>query len=387
MSPTDTAPALRVLDLHKRYGNQTVVRSASFDVQRGETVALLGPSGSGKTTTLRCIAGLERIDQGRISIRGTNVADGRASVAAGKRSIGMVFQNYALWPHMSVLRNVMFVAQHQGGASRAEARGTAEQLLRSLRLQDYTDRRPTMISGGQQQRVAVARALAGNPAILLMDEPLSALDTQLREDLRYELRQVIVESGLACVYVTHDQDEALSIADRLILMRQGELVETNRPENMYQAPQTLFGAQFFGCRNVLTGTVAGDAGDGKIRVQVGGSVLLASVTVHSWRPAVGDAVTLAFRSEAATVATGDGANRLPGVVGQSVFIGECWEHRVALADGNVLARGSAVSGPAEPVHVALDPEAVFAFPGTEADDTSAAATGDSPAQPAQTASA
>ncbi|TCM36005.1 ABC transporter ATP-binding protein [Kribbella sp. VKM Ac-2568] len=236
------------------------VHRVDLEVGQGELISLLGPSGCGKTTTLRCIAGLEAPDHGRIELDGTVLfADGTmgsrgVAVAPERRGIGMVFQDYALWPHMDVFRNVAFGLQ---GArrSRVEVADEVERALRSVRLWEHRDKRISQLSGGQQQRVALARALAPRPKVVLFDEPLSNLDTQLRDDLRLEILDLHRQLGLTSIWVTHDQEEALGMSHRVVLMNEGRIEQTGRPPELWAAPATKFAAEFLGATNRLSGTV------------------------------------------------------------------------------------------------------------------------------------
>jgi ABC-type Fe3+/spermidine/putrescine transport system ATPase subunit len=251
--------------LVKRYVGRDISRNAvngiSFDVPDGHLFTLLGPSGCGKTTTLRMIAGLERPDAGRISIGGTTVYDAEkgTAVPANHRPIGMVFQSYAIWPHMTVFANVAFPLTV--GTSKDPKDVVEDKTMRALELvglREYATRSATALSGGQQQRVALARALVREPAVLLLDEPLSNLDAQLRERMREEIREVQQKLGITAVYVTHDQNEALAISDSIMLMEQGEIVELGAPQQIYRTPRSAFTASFIGVANELAGTVRRD---------------------------------------------------------------------------------------------------------------------------------
>lgn len=231
-----------------------------LEVERGELVSLLGPSGCGKTTTLRCIAGLLTPDHGRIELDRATLFAGEAPGARGidvppeRRGIGMVFQDYALWPHMDVFRNVAF-GLRGAGRSRGVIADEVERALRSVRLWDHREKRISQLSGGQQQRVALARAIAPQPKVVLFDEPLSNLDTQLRDDLRLEVLDLHRTLGLTSIWVTHDQEEALGMSHRVVLMNEGRVEQTGTPSELWAAPATRFAAGFLGTTNCLTGTV------------------------------------------------------------------------------------------------------------------------------------
>jgi iron(III) transport system ATP-binding protein len=250
---------IEVADLRKSFaaGNQTVaaVDGVDFSVKAGAMATLLGPSGCGKTTTLRCLAGLERPDGGRIAIGGATMAEAGVFVPPQRRNLGMVFQSYAIWPHMSVLENIAYALEGRG-VPKVERRKRAMEALAVVRLADLADRPAPRLSGGQQQRVAIARALVGCPQALLFDEPLSNLDAKLRIEMRNELKRIQRESGLTAVYVTHDQAEALAISDEIIVMRAGRIVERGPPVDIYRRPRHVFTAQFLGSTNLIAGTVA-----------------------------------------------------------------------------------------------------------------------------------
>jgi ABC-type Fe3+/spermidine/putrescine transport system ATPase subunit len=241
-----TMAFIEVEELTKRYGASTVVDRVSFGAQEGELLTFLGPSGCGKTTTLRCIGGFNAPDAGTIRIGG---ADMRA-VPPHRRQIGMVFQNYALFPHLSVFENVAFGLRVRGVAREEIARRT-DRALDMVRLTGLATRYPKQLSGGQQQRVALARALVYQPRVLLLDEPLSNLDAKLRIEMRAEIRNLQRELGLTALYVTHDQEEALSISDRVMVMNQGRIEQISTPWDLYNRPRTLFVASFVGTANVL----------------------------------------------------------------------------------------------------------------------------------------
>ena len=242
---------IKVSSLVKIYGSTTIVHGISFNVDDGEFVTLLGPSGCGKTTTLRCIAGLERTDGGVIEIDGKVVSDPQQGifVAPHERSLGMVFQSYAIWPHMTVAQNVAFPLEVRGEKN---SRETVEWALDVVGLKALAGRQPSELSGGQQQRVALARAIAGRPKVLLFDEPLSNLDARLRDRTRAEISRIQKELSIPAVYVTHDQAEALSMSDRIIVMDAGHIVEEGLPRTLYRRPMRRFTADFIGAANFLT---------------------------------------------------------------------------------------------------------------------------------------
>ncbi|WP_423744963.1 ABC transporter ATP-binding protein (plasmid) [Haladaptatus sp. SPP-AMP-3] len=262
-SPTTTdetgAEPDAVLELDtvvKEYGHETAVESLSLDVREGELLTMLGPSGCGKTTTLRMMAGLERPDDGEIRLRGKRIS-GDEFVEPENRDVGIVFQDFALFPHLTVAENIAF------GLTEADEMETEErvsELLELVGLESHRDRTPDQLSGGQQQRVALARSLAPEPEILLLDEPFSNLDVKLRVEMREEVRAILKEAGVTAVSVTHDQEEALSISDRVAVMNGGQIEQVGRPEMVFEHPESRFVASFLG----QAGFVSGRLGDGRV---------------------------------------------------------------------------------------------------------------------------
>ncbi|MEL6232813.1 MAG: ABC transporter ATP-binding protein [Pseudomonadota bacterium] len=266
---------VRLAGVTKRFGGVTAVDAVSLSFDAGGFFGLLGPSGSGKTTLLRLIAGFEFPDAGALEIGGVPVA----RLPVEKRQIGMVFQNYALFPNMSVAENIGFGLRVAGLGAAARAKKVAEALA-LVRLDGFGPRRPHQLSGGQRQRVALARAIVTDPKVLLLDEPLSALDKSLREEMQVELRRIQREIGITTVFVTHDQEEALTLSDRIGILRDGRLVEEGPPETLYARPGTRFAAEFLGAANIFTGAPGAGAltlDDGTVLRHSGGAVPMVAV--------------------------------------------------------------------------------------------------------------
>ncbi len=249
-----------IRQVSKRYGNVAALDSVSLELADGKFFGLLGPSGSGKTTLLRSIAGFVEPDAGEILIDGVDVS----RIPTHRRDIGMVFQNYALFPHMSVFDNVAFALSVRR-IGQAETKRRVAEILELVQLGGYDERRPRQLSGGQQQRVALARALVSNPRVLLLDEPLGALDKNLRQQMQVELRQIQREVGITTVLVTHDQEEALTLSDQIAVLREGRLVQTGKPDEVYERPRTAFAAEFLGATNFLSGRVGAPEGRSRRR--------------------------------------------------------------------------------------------------------------------------
>lgn len=245
-------PNVKVVNLVKRYGQVKAVDDVSFEVHEGEFLTLLGPSGCGKTTTLRCIAGLEKVDGGEIMIGNETVSSEKIFVPPEKRSLGMVFQSYAIWPHMTVLDNVAFGLKcNRPRLSKNKIRSKALNALKLVSLEGYENRPATDLSGGQQQRVAVARSLAYDPPVLLLDEPLSNLDARLRDTMRFELLDLHRKLKVTTIYVTHDQSEAMVLSNRIIVMNRGKITQMGAPREIYNHPANKFVAEFLGLSNIL----------------------------------------------------------------------------------------------------------------------------------------
>jgi spermidine/putrescine transport system ATP-binding protein len=315
---------VELVDLVKRFGDITAVDGISLDISPGEFFSLLGPSGCGKTTTLRMIAGFERPDAGRILLDGRDMAQ----TPPHKRPVNTVFQSYALFPHLNVRDNVAFGLRFQN-VPKDEARRQVAKVLELVRLAGFEERRPTQLSGGQQQRVALARALILNPDVLLLDEPLGSLDAKLRKALQLELKAIQEEIGITFVYVTHDQEEALTMSDRLAVMSEGRVVQVGPPREVYEEPADAYVADFLGVSNLMD---AHGLGGGHVRL---GDVELA--VERGDTDATGE-VRLVIRPERVRVeerGTG-GPNRVPGMVERSVFVGPTVQVLVRLVGGQLV---------------------------------------------------
>lgn len=313
--------AIRIEDVSKRYGATVALDRVSLTIEDRELFFLLGPSGCGKTTLLRSLAGFVQPDSGQISI-GKEVV---THLPPRSRDTAMVFQAYALWPHMTVAQNVAYGLKVRG-VDKAEMSRRVEQALKLVRMEGFGDRRPNQLSGGQQQRVALARALVVQPRVLLLDEPLSNLDARLRDELREEVRRLHAETGLTMVYVTHDQKEALSLADRLAVLEKGRVVQVGPPLEVYNRPVNRFVAGFLGDSNFLPGTVRRlDGKSCEVETKVGD---LIGVPVGEC-PGVGSSVTCSVRPHALSVAASEAVpNTIRAMVEQTAFLGELLHVRV-----------------------------------------------------------
>jgi putative spermidine/putrescine transport system ATP-binding protein len=339
----------------KKYGVQLSVDDVSLDIAQGELVAFVGPSGCGKTTTLRIIAGLTDVTTGAVLFDGRDVSN----LPTYQRNTGMVFQGYALFPHMTAADNVAFGLKMRGIRG-AESATRVREALAMVRLEDYADRLPHEMSGGQQQRVALARANAIKPDALLLDEPLSALDAKLRHEVRSEIRRLQQSLGLTTIFVTHDQEEAVSIADRIVVMNGGKIEQVGSPQEVYEKPSTRFVAQFIGVSNFLSGTVEGP---GQFRIRDGS--LLRYRNGHA--NGGGDSLVVRPEKIEVGVSGATGLNSLQGVIDSITYLGPLTEICVRLPGGERLMahRQNRKLGefeplrPCEPATVAWAPEASF----------------------------
>ena len=319
-------PFLSIQKVRKSFGATTVVQEFDLDVNQGEFVSFLGPSGCGKTTMLRIVAGFEEPSAGKVFIGGKDVT----GLKPNQRNIGMVFQAYALFPNMTVAQNIGFGLK-VAGVPKADAAARVAEMLRLIKLPELGDRYPFQLSGGQQQRVALARAMAAKPQVLLLDEPLSALDAKVRVSLREEIRAIQKTLGITTIFVTHDQEEALSMSDRIVVMNNGRAEQVGTPFDVYNKPATRFVANFVGTLNVIEGKVTDPAAG---RVRVGSSEIVLGQKLAG---ASGDAVSLALRPEAVSVGRRDGREAiLDGSIADVSFLGSVIRIRASVGDSSIL---------------------------------------------------
>ena len=329
-SPDGAEVAIQYDGVTKEYGDVTAVNDVSFEVANGELLALLGPSGSGKTTTLRMLAGFEKPTKGTISLAGKDVTH----VPTHKRDTGMVFQDYALFPHMSVGENIAFGLKRQDFPNE-EIDDRIAEVLEMVDLDGFADRNPKNLSGGQQQRVATARAIAIEPEVMLMDEPLGALDKKLRDQLEVELTELQKELGITTLYVTHNQEEALTIADRIAVMNEGEIEQIATPMEVYEEPATEFVADFIGDTNFLEGDLHA-TDDGRVEITVGTAEL--GVNATGVPDDGGGAVFVRPEKMNAREAgfTDDSLNTLSGRIERRLFLGSKVRYFVDVDDQEVV---------------------------------------------------
>lgn len=329
-------PKLELINLVKRFGDQAVVRGLSASVTEGHMLVLLGPSGCGKTTTLRLVAGLLLPDDGTILVDGKIVAGAGWGLPPERRNLGMVFQSYAVWPHKTVFENVAYGLQLRR-VPREEIRRRVQQALDLVHMSDLGERYPSELSGGQQQRVALARAIVVEPSLLLLDEPLSNLDATLREQMRVELKSLQRQLGLTSIYVTHDQAEAMVLADHLVVMRGGDIEQEGIPEEIYSRPRSRFIAGFLGVTNLVEGRVTElDQGRGRLESRGLGAVWAYLQDGVRSRLSAGDKACMSIRPMDLRLSTSppptDVANRFEATVVQRIFLGELAEYLIQVGD-------------------------------------------------------
>ena len=343
---SDGMPAARILGVSKHYGSVPAVSNVTFEVAQGELLTLLGPSGCGKTTTMRTIAGLEKINGGEIYLGDRLVS----SVPRGlhlrpeKRNVGMVFQSYAIWPHMTVFENVAYPLECRKLA-KAEIRRRVREGLQLVEMEGYEDRPATRLSGGQQQRVAFARAMVMQPSVLLLDEPLSNLDAKLRVQMGSHIKELQRRTGLTMIYVTHDQEEAMALSDRIIVMNAGLIEQVGPPEEIYERPQSQFVADFVGAMNFIWGKVVAVRPERNVLEVSTGSETICCALEQNDFPAIDARVLMMIRPEKINVANGEGnelasigtvINRLPAEVITNVYCGGSRQLSLAAPDFSLL---------------------------------------------------
>ena len=345
-----------LLQVGKRFGPIVAVEQVDLHVDQGELVTILGPSGSGKTTLLTMVAGLSDPTAGRIDIGGRDVT----WLPAAKRNVGLVFQSYALFPHMSVFDNVAFPLSVRSLDKPEIGRRVAE-ALRLVRLSGFEPRRPSQLSGGQQQRVALARAFVFEPEIMLLDEPLGALDRKLREEVQVELRQLQRSLGITTVLVTHDQEEALSLSDRILVLDQGRVQQIGTPEEVYLRPRNRFVADFLGTANFFDGILERNGESAQIRLEHGDVVVCADPGVST-----GSAVSAIVRPERILVASDGATDGLPARVSDVIYLGQSVRYHLETRQGHEIVAASTDRGirfaPGEPVRLTWPRDDVWVIP-------------------------
>ncbi len=356
---------IRNLELTYRASHSThhALRGVSLSVPRGALLTLLGPSGCGKTTLLRSIAGLETPDHGSIRIDGETVfsAEDGIDVPSARRNLGMVFQSYAIWPHMSVFENAAFPLRYRSKVQGISARGRVMECLALVQLQHLADRPAPMLSGGQQQRLALARALVASPKVLLLDEPLSNLDARLREEMRFELRRIVLSSGVTTIFVTHEQTEALSMSDIVAVMKDGNIVQADAPRGLYQHPSSEFVANFLVRSNLVPGTVR-DSHEGQANIDSPVGVIACLIASPL---TAGSPVTIVLKPESVSLLPPPQAPEAAvGQIEATAFMGDAVECAVRVGPIVILAKlpGDTTLTAGDTVAIVVAPNQNTAFP-------------------------
>ena len=376
--------AVRLLDVVKKFGDTAAVDHINLDVRDGEFFSLLGPSGCGKTTTLRMIGGFEQPTSGLIELQGQDVT----WLPPYRRNVNTVFQNYALFPHLTVFENVAFGLRRKG-AKGGDIKGRVTDMLKLVELPGFENRKPNQISGGQAQRVALARALINRPAVLLLDEPLGALDLKLRKQMQVELKRIQQEVGITFIYVTHDQEEAMTMSDRIAVMNKGRYEQLGDPESLYERPTTRFVAGFLGISNLIPATVEGTDGDyanarigSDTRIKVPRNLLNGTKQVSiGVRP---EKIRLSERSADSPV----GHNHLLGVVRDASYLGVSTQYLVESLGGNLMvyeqnverATRSELWARGDEVQMTWSPDHSFVVPADGPEPTDTPSGGPSPTE-------
>jgi len=357
--------AVELRDVGKRFGSVVALDGVDLAIRKGEFFSLLGPSGCGKTTTLNLIGGFETASRGTLLIDGQPMGD----TPSHARPVNTVFQSYALFPHMSVADNVGFGLRMKK-VPRPERRCAVEEMLRLVSLEGYEERRPGELSGGQRQRVALARALINQPSVLLLDEPLGALDLKLRKQMQLELKRIQGEVGITFIFVTHDQEEAMTISDRIAVMNKGKIEQLGRPEDVYERPATQFVAEFLGASNLIDGTYRGER-DGWGTVELGGGDTIR--IPRGAQSASGSPVRVGVRPEKLHVYGNGGEvpadhNSIGATLRNAVFVGVSYQYFFDASGGRQLSAfdrnsgGGAIAAPGARVRLAWRPEHTFVIP-------------------------
>jgi spermidine/putrescine transport system ATP-binding protein len=352
-APTAAPADVRLERITKRFDDVLAVDDITVEIPQGSFFALLGPSGCGKTTTLRMIGGFEEPDAGTIYLGDRPVT----GLPPYKRDVNTVFQSYALFPHLTVFENVAFGLRRKG-LKGPQLDGRVREILGLVDLAGIERRKPRQLSGGQQQRVALARALVNRPQVLLLDEPLGALDLKLRKQMQLELKALQHDMGITFVHVTHDQDEAMTMADQIAVMNKGRIEQLGSPAELYERPRTAFVARFLGASNLLPGTVSGSS---VVRLDGGGEVRISAKSL----PESGTRVAVGIRPEKLAFGARDGRNRLAGTVVESAYVGVATQYIVDTPSGRLTVYvqnaepGANAVATGLPVELAFDPEAAF----------------------------
>ena len=347
-----------LVGLTKKFTDAAAVDGLDLEIGDGEFVSLLGPSGCGKTTTLRLIAGFLQPEAGEIRVDGKTISSAAMLLPPERRSMSMIFQSYAVWPHMTVAQNVAYGLKFKK-LSRQEVDSKVAKLLGVVHLAELKDRYSAELSGGQQQRVALARALVVEPQILLMDEPLSNLDANLREEMRFEIRRLHEEFRITTIYVTHDQAEAMATSDRIAVLDRGRLIQVGRPSEIFDRPKTRFVAEFVGKANILTGRFDGSSlvlGDGTRLRLSNESKLPSNAVAICLRP---HNIQMVADPSAARALADQGYNLFPGTIQRSIYFGDAVDYTVELSSGaalRVIAPPSQRFSPGQPVQAAAHPD-------------------------------
>jgi len=348
---------LVISNVQKRLGGQQILKGVSFAAQRGSIVALLGASGSGKTTLLRCIAGLEQPEAGSIVIGDQTVLDSARNLVLPpeQRNIGFVFQSYALWPHRTVQENVGYGLKLRG-VSQEETARRVQDILARMELAHLARRLPSQLSGGQQQRVAICRALVYEPRVLLLDEPLSNLDAKLREEARYWIRKLILDLKICAILVTHDQTEALAVADHILLLQDGAILQQGTPQEIYANPDSFYAADFLGANNLVQGTAQTTGGASLI----GADWSLPGTVREAGGVTSGQAVRAVIRVESIHVNDAPAPGAIAMQLDDNIYLGEHWEYRLRRSELVLKAHGPTPLARGQ-VWVDVPPESVWIF--------------------------